>query len=192
MTLSSMLSLVSSCSKTVFCAIIRKSINKKADNKMKNICMIACISSDGGIGKDGGLIWNIKDDMQYFKETTMGTAVVMGYKTFLSIGRPLPGRRNIVLSSHEQNIPGIEWCHSVTELEQLLTKLNEDIFIIGGASLYNMFVNRASYIYLTEVDNTKPADTFFPEFDRNKFSRQVVKEGATEGINFTIAKYSRL
>ncbi len=159
---------------------------------MKSLNIIANVSEDGGLGQAGELLWHIPADLQFFKQTTMGAAVVMGRKTFASIGRPLPGRRNIVLSSHGQDVSGVEWCHNPAELEQLLSQIPEAVFIIGGASLYQMFIDRADCLYLTEVHRAKPADTFFPQFNHADFSRQVIKNGTFEGTDFTIVKYSRL
>lgn len=158
---------------------------------MKSLNIIANVSKDGALGKAGELIWRIPEDQRFFKNTTLGSVVVMGRKTFASIGKPLPERRNVILSSHRQDIPGLEWCTSGDELKHLLAETPEDVFIIGGASLYQMFLNQADKLYLTEVDATKPADTFFPEFDKSQFTRQVLQTGEYEGVKYQIVKYTR-
>lgn len=153
--------------------------------------MIACISKDRGIGRDNALLWQIPEDMKFFRQTTMGNMVIMGRKTFTSIGRTLPKRENVVLSRHPQDVPSVKWCTSKSELDELLTRDATEKFIIGGASLYNMYIDAAETLYLTEVDATKPASEFFPEFDKSKYLRQVLNTGEDNGIKYEIIKYSR-
>lgn len=153
--------------------------------------MIACVSRDGGLGKDNKLLWHFKDDMRFFRQTTLGSTVVMGSKTFQSLGRPLPKRINIVLSRHPSDDTGVTWCRNKEELDQLLSGATGKKFIIGGASLYEMFLPEAEKIYLTEVDAVKPADVYFPEFDVDKFDRKVLKTGVTDGIKYKMIEYTR-
>ena len=159
---------------------------------MKNrINLIACVSKDYCIGLDGQLIWRIPADMEFFKNTTMGGVVVMGRKTFESIGNPLPGRKNVVLSSQPLTTPGVDWCTSKADLDEYLSHQETEIFIIGGASLYQMYLDRAENIYLTEVDGERPADAYFPKFEQSEFDRQVLTQGEADGIKFEIVKYTR-
>jgi len=158
---------------------------------MKDLCMIACVSRDGGLGKDGELLWHIPEDMRFFRQTTQGSAVAMGRKTFASIGRALPGRTNLVLSRHPVGASGVTWCNSTEALKAQLAELPGKKFIIGGASLYEMFLPEAEAIYLTEIDGVKPADTYFPEFDKSEFTRTVVQAGASDGIKYEMARYDR-
>lgn len=157
------------------------------------ISIIACISKDLGLGKDGRLLWNIPEDMKFFRETTSGSTVVMGRKTYESIGRPLPNRRNIVLGQKPESSPeNLEWCSSEAELRKLLATIDGEIFIIGGASLYQMFINEADRLLLTEVDAAKPADTFFPEFNRELFRAKTLQTGKTGDVAWQIRDYQRL
>lgn len=156
---------------------------------MKNLCMIACVSRDLGLGQGGELLWHLPEDMKFFREITTGSVVVMGRKTFESIGRPLPHRENLVLSRHE--ISSVKTHHDQDALNQYLESVNGTKFIIGGASLYQMYLDEAEKIYLTEVDAIKPADTYFPEFDHNLFSRKVLQAGEQEGIKYEIIEYAR-
>ncbi len=158
---------------------------------IKNLAMIACISKDRGIGRDNALLWQIPEDMKFFRQTTTGSMVVMGRKTLASIGRILPKRENVVLSRHPQDIPAVKWCTSKSELDELLAQDTAEKFIIGGASLYNMYIDDAETLYLTEVDAKKPASEFFPEFDKSKYTRQVLRTGEDKGIKYEIVKYSR-
>lgn len=158
---------------------------------MKSLAMIACVSEDLGLGQAGKLLWRIPEDMQFFKQLTMGGVVVMGRKTFDSIGNPLPGRRNVVLSSRPLEVEGVDWCTSKAELDEYLTHQDTPVYIIGGASLYTMYLDEAERIYLTEVSDTKPADTYFPRFEQEKYIRKVLQTGENDGIKYAIVEYTR-
>lgn len=125
------------------------------------ISMIACIQNDGGIGYRGELLWHLKEDMEIFKQVTMGETVVMGRKTWEGIPNGLPGRRPVVLTSTD--LEGVACVRSVEDIRRMARAQN--IFIVGGASLYREFLPDTTWLYLTEVYDTKPADTFFPELD---------------------------
>lgn len=157
---------------------------------MKDLYMIACISKDGGLGKGGELLWHIPEDMKFFRETTKGNMVIMGRKTFDSIGRALPGRRNIVLSSRKGENADVEW-HTREELEEALKTTSGKKFIIGGASLYEMFLPEAEKLYLTEVDSVKSADIIFPQFEKSEWQREVLQNGEYDGIKYEIVEYTR-
>lgn len=158
---------------------------------MKNLAMIACVSSDGGLGKGNDLLWRFPEDQKFFRKTTMGATVVMGGKTFASIGRALPGRENIVLTRGEIANADVRVFHHQAELNQYLEGLPGKKFIIGGASLYELYLPEAEEVYLTEVEAEKPADVFFPEFDRNQYNAEVLQVGEAEGVKYRIVKYSR-
>jgi|SRR5690625_77953 len=130
--------------------------------------MIACISSDGGIGNKNKLLFQISEDMERFKRKTMGNTIVMGRKTWESLPKkPLPNRRNIVFSKTETVLEGAE---VVQDINHILTLAEtEDVYIIGGTEIYKMFLDEVSVIELTEIDGVYPADRYFPEIDVNKF-----------------------
>lgn len=157
---------------------------------MKNLAIIACISTDRGLGKDGDLLWHIKPDMQFFRQTTLGHPVIMGGKTYRSIGKPLPGRENIVLTRGD-DIPGVKIFHDKIELDHYLEGIEDTKFIIGGAALYADYLDRADVLYLTEVDGTKPADVYFPEFDHDNYIREVLETGESDGVGYAFVKYLR-
>lgn len=157
---------------------------------MKDLAIIACISQDRGLGKAGKLLWNLKPDMQFFRQTTLGHPVVMGGKTYRSIGQPLPGRENIVLT-REPEIPGVRVFHDKIALDEFLEQIPGPKFIIGGAALYSDYLGRADTLYLTEVQATKPADVYFPEFQPSDFDREVLSQNEAGGIKFEIVKYQR-
>lgn len=152
--------------------------------------IIAAIGKNLELGKGDNLVFHIKDDMKFFRETTTGHPVLMGKTTFKSIGKPLPNRQNLVVTHHPEDLP--DPVEPVRELRQFLEK-NQDseteIFVIGGASIYREALPYAKYLYLTEVDAAADADVFFPDFDKSKYSREIIKKGSENGLNYTIAKY---
>ena len=125
------------------------------------ITLIAAIGKNNELGYQNKLLWSLPGDMKYFKENTTGKRVVMGRKTYESIGRPLPNRENIVITSHE--IPEVKTVKSIDDI----LSLEGDTYIIGGASIYKEFIKYAGFLLLTEVDDSPTADAFFPEFDKS-------------------------
>lgn len=141
--------------------------------------MIAAMSdSDQGIGSHNQLLWHIPEDLSHFKKVTLGHPVIMGSKTFRSIGRALPGRKNIVLTLQEgENFEGATVCHDVQEaLDIAAAHDQEEIFVIGGATIYKTLLPYADRLYLTLVPGDYEADTFFPDY--SDFSRVVSEESA--------------
>jgi dihydrofolate reductase len=131
---------------------------------VKPLAMIAVISRNRCLGRDGGLVFQLPEDMKRFRRITTGHAVIMGRRTHESIGRPLPGRRNIVVSRDPAY--RAEGCETAGSLEQaiaLAREHDEMPMIIGGGTLYEAALPLATVIYLTEVDRDAEGDTFFPE-----------------------------
>lgn len=126
--------------------------------------MIAAIARNRVIGKDNKMPWHLPADLQFFKKCTLGYPVIMGRKTYESIGRPLPGRLNIILSRNKKLL--IEGCTVVNSLENALLVADEadEVFIIGGSHLYNKFLEKADRLYLTLIDEEFEGDTFFPDY----------------------------
>ncbi len=158
---------------------------------MKTLSLIACVSKDYGLGKANDLLWKIPEDQKFFRELTVGHPVVMGGKTFRSIGRALPKRENIVLSRHAIEAPGVKWVESLVELNSYLDRLDQEIFIIGGATLYQEYIDQADRIILTEVDAIKPAEVYFPKFDQNEFEARQLGSGEFEGVKYRMVEYRR-
>ena len=130
------------------------------------ISLIAALSENRAIGKNGKIPWHLSDDFRRFKERTTGHAIIMGRKTHESIGRPLPGRTNIVITRNtDQNIPG---CIVVGSLEEALGEArlieSEEIFVCGGGQVYAEAIARADRLYLTVVHAIMDGDAFFPEY----------------------------
>lgn len=133
-------------------------------------CIIAAIADNGAIGKDNDLLWHIAEDMKYFRRTTTGNPVVMGYRTFLSIGRPLPKRDNIVISTRSwDDVPGgVKVAGSLEEAYSLagMAVGSGRIFIMGGGETYRRALPTADKLYITHVHTViEDADTFFPVID---------------------------
>lgn len=131
------------------------------------LSIIVAMDEQGVIGVNGGLPWRLSSDMKHFKNITMGKPIVMGRKTHESIGKALPGRENIVITRDSDYKS--EDCIIFTNLDYAIDHCadEEEVFIIGGAQVYNQAIERADRIYLTEVHTSVEGDTYFLEFDRN-------------------------
>jgi dihydrofolate reductase len=158
------------------------------------ISMIAAMGRNRVIGREGNLPWHLPEDFRFFKRKTHGHPVIMGRKTFDSMGTPLPGRHNIVITrSPELVIPGADVVHSLAEALQLAGDLDE-IFIIGGSEIYRQGLEVADRIYLTLVDEEFEGDTFFPEFDEKDWEVTHREDHAADDQNphaFTFVTYQR-
>jgi dihydrofolate reductase len=131
------------------------------------IALIAAMAKNRVIGLNNGLPWRIPEDMRRFKSLTMGKPIIMGRKTFASIGKVLPGRTNIVVSrQHKLELAGLTLASSLEQALELADQLKpSEIMVIGGAQLYDQALPLASRMYLTFIDAEPPGDTFFPVFD---------------------------
>ena len=154
------------------------------------ISLIAAVDQAGGIGKDGKVPWHISADLKYFKRITMGHFVIMGRKTFESIGKPLPGRTNLILSNQSEFQPANTVVfHSLeSALSYSREQGEEEVFIIGGEKVFQQSIPFAQRIYLTKVDNEFDCDVFFPQIEIASW--QVVEsdhhsKGETQQIAFT-------
>jgi dihydrofolate reductase len=159
------------------------------------ISIIVAVSEDWGIGKDNELLWHISEDLKRFKRLTSGNTVIMGKKTWESLPRrPLPGRRNIVLTDDKTET--IENAVTAYSIEDSLTKCekNEEIFIIGGGSIYRQFMPIADRLYITHVHKKAPADIYFPEIDLKIWKIKEKEDfitGDKDGIPYTYTIYEK-
>ncbi len=202
--------------------------------------LISAIGRNREIGKNQNLIFHVKDDMKFFRETTKGHKVVMGRATWESLPSKLKNRKNIVITrsdpkslekpaqapvptqispdTHTTTTQASSDTHSTstrispdtrTETNSTITPdeivsdldsfieanqdSEEEIFIIGGGTIYSAFLPYAKHLYLTEIDaSAEDADTFFPQFDTSKYRRTIIKKGSDHGINYSIVKYTKL
>lgn len=137
---------------------------------MMRISLIAAMDRNRVIGKNNKLPWKLPSDLKHFHDLTLGKTVVMGRRTFESIGRSLPNRTNIVITSDEgYSAPGAKIVHSVAEALKAFGE-DEEVMIIGGASIYKQFLPLATKIYLTQIDEDFEGDAYFPEFDLKEWA----------------------
>lgn len=156
------------------------------------ISIIAAIGKNNELGFKNQLIFNIKEDMQFFKTTTTGHPVVMGLKTYESIGHPLPNRENYVASLPNEPTPtGTQPVHDLVQFLKDHEHDPTEYFVIGGATIYRLTIPYATTLYLTEIDAAHEADAFFPDFDKSKYSRTVIKKGKDHDLTYSFVKYSR-
>ena len=128
---------------------------------------VAAMSCNGVIGNKGQLPWHLSEDLKFFKKLTYGSPVIMGRKTYESIGRPLPGRKNIVISSNPNVEGNIETHQSIEDLIKVYKDSTESLFIIGGAQIYSALLNWTKEIYLTYIYKEYSGDTYFPKIDND-------------------------
>ena len=158
--------------------------------------IIACADREWGIGRDSKLLFNIPEDMEFYKNATKGKTVVMGRKTFVSLRiKPLPGRRNIVLTRSEIfSFEDTETVHSLTELFSLLENTpKNDVFVIGGSNVYRQLLKYCDTAYITKVFSYGKADSFIADFDKlSDWKTECASEIMdSNGIEFQFVKYVR-
>ncbi len=158
------------------------------------VTIVAALGRNRVIGKNNRMPWHISDDLKRFKALTLGHPVVMGRKTFQSIGKPLPGRENIVITrSHAFAAPG---CRVVHSLAEALTAAQgaAEVFVIGGAQIYALALPLAGRLQLTEVDAAVDGDAYFPDFDRSAWREISRGPGSTAGpdrLRYDFVTYER-
>ncbi|MBR6134375.1 dihydrofolate reductase [Candidatus Saccharibacteria bacterium] len=150
--------------------------------------IISAIAKNNAIGKDNDLVFHIKEDMKFFRETTRNHTVIMGKKTWESLPGKLKDRKNLVISHTEvEDADG-----TITDLDKYIEenkKSDEEIFVIGGGSIYKYMLPHSKYLYLTEVDAEPEADIYFPEFDRKNYKKETLKTGTAGDLKFEINRY---
>ena len=130
------------------------------------ITLVAAIASNNVIGKENSLPWNIPEDLKRFKQMTSGNTILMGRKTFDSIGRPLPNRQNIVMTKDENfEREGIKVINDFDEALELIKESNEDVFVIGGSKIYELFEPVANKLAITRILKDFEGDAFFPDIN---------------------------
>lgn len=135
------------------------------------ISLLVAASENNAIGKDNKLLWNLPNDLKFFKDTTWGMTIIMGRKTYEAVDRPLPGRTNIVITKQTGWKAEDVWVAKDIDdaLKQAATTNCKEIFIIGGGEIYKQSMDIADRIYMTRVHANFDADTFFPEIDKSKW-----------------------
>jgi dihydrofolate reductase len=158
------------------------------------IALIAALARNGVIGIDNRLPWRLPEDLQRFRALTTGHSVIMGRRTWESIGKPLRGRQNIVVTrTHRPAEAGVEFAHSLDDA-LALARLPEPVFVIGGEALYREALPRARLLYLTEIQRDFDGDARFPALDRSQWrelSRTTRAPGGASGFAYDFAAYER-
>jgi dihydrofolate reductase len=157
------------------------------------ISLVAAMSSNRVIGREQGLPWHIPEDLRFFKNVTKGKVVIMGRKTYDSLGKPLPNRFNIVVSrSMSAEGENFAVCKSLDEAVQLAKKLasswDDEICVVGGAEIYRQSLDR---IYLTEIHREFEGDAFFPEFDKDEFRLTEKRDSSQDDLTYSFCVYDR-
>ena len=151
--------------------------------------IIAAIGKNNEMGKDNRLLWHLPSDLKFFKEITLNHTVIMGKNTYLSIGRPLPNRTNIVLSSSLEDDKVIV-CKTLDEIKNYINE-DEEVFIIGGYSIYKTFLPLANKLYLTHVNQGFDADVFFPEVNYEEYTSEIIDEGIENNLEYKRVLYKK-
>ena len=157
------------------------------------IILIAALDKGRVIGSEGSIPWNIQEDLNYFKEKTTNKAIIMGRKTFESIGRPLPNRLNIVMTRSKEKVDGVIIAPNKEIAIEKARDFSSEIFVIGGEYIYKEFLEMASEMLLTEIDLDTDGDTYFPRWDESEWL-EVSRESKiddSQKINYEFVKYKR-
>ena len=155
------------------------------------ISLIAAFAEERVIGKDGKIPWTLKEDLKYFRNKTEGFSVVMGRKTYESIGVPLPNRLNIVMTRNPKKLEGVKEVTNKEKALEIASSYSNEVFIIGGEKIYEEFLPMATKMYLTKIDIKTKGDAFFPKWNANdweELSRQD-KQDRNQNIKYCFLEY---
>ena len=161
---------------------------------MTELSLIVAMDQNRLIGSDNQLPWHLPADLKFFKQTTLGKPIVMGRKTFESIGKALPGRRNIVVTRNAEY--RAEGCEIAADIDSALALCDDadEIMLIGGASLYEQSMERATNLYITEIHHVFSGDTWFPEIDKSIWREEIREDHDADHSNpyaFSFIKFVR-
>ena len=161
------------------------------DRRAPRVALIAAVARNRVIGAKGGMPWHLPEDLKHFRSVTLGHPVIMGRRTWESLGKPLPGRENIVVSRRpDAQFPGARVAGSLQRALELSAN-HDSTYVIGGAEIYALALPLADGLVLTEIDRDFPGDTFFPEWDRAAF-RETRREARVAGdLRFAFVTYER-
>lgn len=157
------------------------------------ISIIAAIGENNELGRNNDLIWHLSNDLKFFKSVTSGHTVLMGRNTFWSLPKVLPNRTNIVISDVSEQYPSeVVVYNSIDSFLDNYSSDDTEVFIIGGASIYKQFIDKADNLYLTEIKAVcDDASVYFPSFDKNDYDREVLGENEDNGICYEHVLYKR-
>lgn len=149
------------------------------------LSIIVAKAKNNIIGKNNKLLWHLSDDLKRFKTLTTGHAVIMGRKTFESIGKPLPNRENIIFTTNPDlkiDNENVKLVHYIEDIKEYIES-DENIFVIGGAMIYNLLMPYVKVLYVTEIDKEFEGDTFFSKIDSNDWKEISRQEGPKDEVN---------
>lgn len=152
------------------------------------IHVIAAVTKEGVIGTQHGLPWHIPDDLKLFKKQTTGKTILMGRTTFETIGRPLPNRHNIVLDTERRPLEKVSVCGNLEEALILAAQLAEELYVIGGASVYRQMLPKTDVLHLSHIRKNYPGDVYFPYYDKSQWQ----ETGREEFDEFVAIRYERI
>ena len=159
---------------------------------MNKITVIAAIGKNRELGYNNDLIWKIPEDLKFFKDNTMSKYIVMGMNTFNSLPRLLPGRKHIVLTSKKVDLgDDVVVYHNLDELLQYIDILGSEVMIIGGAQIYNQMIDYANKMLLTEINDGKEEDVYFPEYSMVDWDRKLISSHSYNEIEYSHVEYTR-
>lgn len=153
--------------------------------------IIAAIGKNRELGRDNKLLWSLKGDLKFFKEKTTNHTIIMGRKTFESLGRLLPNRKHVVISSSNNFPEEVDVYNNIESLLSYYKDTSEELFIIGGAKIYSEFIDYATKMYLTLVDGEFDADVYFPMFDESVWTKTVLSENEENGLKYKHVLYEK-
>ena len=156
------------------------------------IVLIAAVDKNLGIGKDGKIPWDIKEDLKFFRENTENTAIIMGRATYDSIGRPLPRRKNIVMTRTIKNREGVYEVSTSKEALEEAISYSETVSIIGGEYIYKEFLPLADKLLITEIHiEVESPDAYFPTWDKSQWMEISKKDSSENGLVYSFVEYKR-
>jgi dihydrofolate reductase len=159
---------------------------------VSNLSIIVAMSSNRVIGVNNTLPWHLSDDLKHFKSLTTGHTIIMGRKTYESIGRPLPNRRNIVISRNSNTFyEGVEVVHNLEDAFSISTN-DKEVFVIGGSNIYEQALSFVDQLYITEIKKSFIGDAFFPEINKQIWIEYSRDDHVTnDGLEFSFVKYQK-
>lgn len=156
------------------------------------LTMIAAIGKNRELGKDNQLIWHLPSDMKFFREQTKGHTIVMGRKTFESLPGMLPKRHHVVISRSNPDLDSrVEIFSSIEDFIDAYKDSEEEIFVIGGAQIYTQMLPYANRLLLAEIDKEYDADAFFPDFDKDKYTRKILTDITENDTHYNHVEYTK-
>lgn len=156
------------------------------------ISIIAAIGRNNELGLNNDLLWHLKGDMNFFRTLTSGKIVVMGRKCFESLPGILPNRENVIVTRNSDYlVAGAKIFHDIKDVINYIENSDNDVFIIGGAKIYEEFLPIVENLYLTEIDDVKEADVFFPDFNKDNYDKEILDVNEEDGVKYTFSLYRK-